>query len=165
MADNLLSRYIHVGLHHPARATGRECQKTQRHRQEPVRRPCDKHITSSLGWVADSKAPDVLLTTTRDNCVACSHSVVRRRCHRLLASRKDAPHRPSNPTQLVNAHVAAAGSPVPIAGLLILRPLCANSMRCLCCVHARALVLLVRGLDHGCTVCGVVCPAHANTHP
>ena len=118
-----------------------------------------------LSW-SGCRQQGLLLTSCkqqRATCVACSHSVVRRRCQRLLASRKDAPHRPSNPTQLVNAHVAAAGSPVLIAGLLILRPPCANSMRCLRCVHARALVLLVLGMDHGCTVCGVVCPAHTQT--
>lgn len=119
-----------------------------------------------LSW-SGCRQQGLLLTSCkqqRATCVACSHSVVRRRCQRSLASRKDAPHRrPSNPTQLVNAHVAAAGSPVPIAGLLILRPPCANSMRCLRCVHALALVLLVLGMDHGCTVCGVVCPTRANT--
>ena len=139
--------------------------KTQRHRQEPDRRPCDKHITSPLVRLQTA----VLLTSANNNARPawpCSTLFVRRRCQRTLASltsRKDAPPIHTNPTQLVNAHVAAAGSPVPIAGLLILRPPCANSMRCLRCVHALALVLLVLGMDHGCTVCGVVCPARANT--
>ena len=84
--------------------------KTQRHRQEPDRRPCDKHITSPLVRLQTA----VLLTSANNNARPawpCSTLFVRRRCQRTLASlasRKDAPPIHPNPTQLVNAHVCSS---------------------------------------------------------
>ena len=117
--------------------------KTQRHRQEPDRRPCDKHITSPLVRLQTA----VLLTSANNNARPawpCSTLFVRRRCQRTLASlasRKDAPPIIQIPRNWSMHMCAVAGSPVPIAGLLILRPPCANSMRCFtlrACASARS---------------------------
>lgn len=139
--------------------------KTQRHRQEPDRRPCDKHITS-LPCCRQTG----LLTSANNNARdlrGLFDSVVRRRCQRTLrslASRKDAP--PINPTQLVNAHVCSSRvlAVSPIAGLLILpsSPVCELDALRVARMHARALVLA--GMDHGCLLLDV-CAARKHSYP
>jgi len=112
--------------------------KTQRHRQEPDRRPCDKHITSRCRH----QAPDV--RKQRATCVAvrlcCAPSLSTHAC-----SLPETTHRSSSIPRNWSMHISQQpGRPYHCRLTDPSSPsACANSMRCVrCCVHARALVLL-----------------------
>jgi hypothetical protein len=142
---------VHVGLH-PARATGRECQK----RNGIGRNPIDDRATNTSPLVADSR----LLTSANNARPAwLFDSVVRRRCQRTLArfqKRRTAHHQSHATGQCTSRSSRVART---IAGLLILRPPVRVRTRCVACV-----VACMRERSFCWDGCVMYVP-HANTYP